>query len=118
MRRRAVILPTVLFVLLLLGVFGAMYAFRINADLAATKAVAKKAVTNTAAVGQRAPAKGAARQPAERFISVGERRQMIAEAAYLRGESQGFRSDECEDWLYAEAQVDALLVRSKISVRD
>jgi len=49
MTRRAVILPTVLFVLLLLGVFGAMYAFRINADLAATKAVAFRLQTRLAA---------------------------------------------------------------------
>lgn len=49
MKRRAVILPTVLFMLLLLGVFGAMYAFRINADLAATRVVAFRLQTRLAA---------------------------------------------------------------------
>ena len=38
--RRGVILPTVLVMLLLLGVLSAMFAFRVNADLAATRALA------------------------------------------------------------------------------
>ena len=46
---RAVILPTVMFVLLLLGLFGAMFAFRINADVAATRAVAARMQTRLAA---------------------------------------------------------------------
>jgi hypothetical protein len=38
------------------------------------------------------------------------RRQMIAEAAYLRSEQRGFAPGyEAEDWLLAEAEVDALL---------
>jgi hypothetical protein len=40
------------------------------------------------------------------------RRAMIAEAAYLRAERRGFtggREKEEEDWLMAEAEVDALL---------
>ncbi len=48
-RHRAVILPTVMFVLLLLGLFGAMFAFRINADVAATHAVAARMQTRLAA---------------------------------------------------------------------
>ena len=47
--RRAVILPTVLFVLLLLGLFGAMFAFRISADTAATRAAAIRMQTRLAA---------------------------------------------------------------------
>ena len=47
--RRAVILPTVMFVLLLLGLFGAMFAFRIHADVAATHAVAARMQTRLAA---------------------------------------------------------------------
>ena len=43
---------------------------------------------------------------------------MIAEAAYLRGESQGFLSDEQEDWLLAEAEIDSLLVRTDVVVSD
>ena len=47
--RRAVILPTVMFVLLILGLFAAMFSFRINADLAATRAVAARMQTRLAA---------------------------------------------------------------------
>jgi hypothetical protein len=43
-------------------------------------------------------------------ISEDVRRGMIAEAAYLRAERRGFRGgDEREDWIAAEAEVDALL---------
>jgi hypothetical protein len=45
-------------------------------------------------------------------ISVEVRRGMIAEAAYLRAERRGFaggQEREREDWLAAEAEVDALL---------
>jgi len=38
------------------------------------------------------------------------RRSMIAQAAFLRAERRGFTGgDEIEDWLAAEAEVDALL---------
>jgi Protein of unknown function (DUF2934) len=50
----------------------------------------------------------AALPPAE--ISEDARRGMIAEAAYLRAERRGFAPGyEAEDWLSAEAEVDALL---------
>jgi Protein of unknown function (DUF2934) len=45
-------------------------------------------------------------------ISADVRREMIAEAAYLRAERRGFtggHEQEREDWLTAEAEVDALL---------
>lgn len=43
-------------------------------------------------------------------ISENARRGMIAEAAYLRAERRGFMpGNEAEDWLAAEAEVDALL---------
>jgi hypothetical protein len=43
-------------------------------------------------------------------VSEEARRAMIAEAAYLRAERRGFASgNEEEDWLAAEAEVDALL---------
>lgn len=45
-------------------------------------------------------------------ISEDVRRSMIAEAAYLRAERRGFtggHEKEREDWLLAEAEVDALL---------
>ena len=49
MRRRGVILPTVLFMLLLLGLLCAMFAFRINANLAATQAMAYRMQARLAA---------------------------------------------------------------------
>ncbi|HEX4266939.1 MAG TPA: DUF2934 domain-containing protein [Steroidobacteraceae bacterium] len=54
-----------------------------------------------------APAAGASPR-----IKVSEeaRRAMVAEAAFLRAERRGFAAgDEVEDWLAAEAEVDALL---------
>ena len=43
-------------------------------------------------------------------VSEEARRSMIAEAAYLRAERRGFMPGyETEDWLAAEAEVDALL---------
>ena len=50
--------------------------------------------------------------PASIEISADVRRGMIAEAAYLRAERRGFtggHEQEREDWLAAEAEVDALL---------
>lgn len=43
-------------------------------------------------------------------VSEDARRAMIAQAAYLRAERRGFAGgDEVDDWLAAEAEVDALL---------
>jgi Protein of unknown function (DUF2934) len=60
-----------------------------------------------------APAQpAAAASGASPAITVSEdaRRAMIAQAAYLRAERRGFASGgEVEDWLAAEAEVDALL---------
>ena len=79
--------------------------------VAGARPVAKKAAAKKAPVSQ------ATRRPAERrIITADERRQLIAEAAYLRGESQGFLSDEREDWLLAEAEVNVRLLRAKINV--
>lgn len=63
---------------------------------------------------RRVPAEqpAAAASGASSGITVSEdaRRAMIAQAAYLRAERRGFASgDEVEDWLAAEAEVDALL---------
>jgi hypothetical protein len=84
----------------------------------AKKAVAKKkVVAGKQPAAKKAPARRAAERKTEtRRISAGDRRQMIAEAAYLRGEAQGFLSDEREDWLLAEAEVNMRLVRAKIEV--
>lgn len=59
-----------------------------------------------------APAKPTAASSAVTRITVSEdaRRAMIAQAAYLRAERRGFApGGEVEDWLAAEAEVDALL---------
>ncbi|MGH8296320.1 MAG: DUF2934 domain-containing protein [Steroidobacteraceae bacterium] len=59
-----------------------------------------------------APVKAAAPSGASTRITVSEdaRRAMIAQAAYLRAERRGFApGGEAEDWLAAEAEVDALL---------
>jgi hypothetical protein len=43
-------------------------------------------------------------------VSEGARRAMVEQAAYLRAERRGFTpGGEVEDWLAAEAEVDALL---------
>lgn len=81
---------------------------------AAKKSIATKTVVKKAAPGKKV-ATGAV---VHRQISGAERRGMIAEAAYLRGESQGFYSDEQEDWLVAEAEVDSLLIRADVIVSD
>lgn len=66
-----------------------------------------------AAPRRRAPApKPAAESGAAGALSVSEdaRRAMVAEAAYLRAERRGFApGGEVEDWLAAEAEVEALL---------
>jgi Protein of unknown function (DUF2934) len=43
-------------------------------------------------------------------VSAGERRAMIALAAYVRAERRGFAAgSEAQDWLAAEKEIDALL---------
>jgi len=66
-----------------------------------------------AAPRRRSAAPKAAGEPgASKGITVSEdaRRAMIEQAAYLRAERRGFTAGgEVEDWLAAEAEVDALL---------
>jgi hypothetical protein len=89
-----------------------------TAKKAATKkkAAVKKATPKKKAVRKKTAAKGGG--TAVRRITAGERHQMIAEAAYLRGEAQGFCSDEREDWLLAEAEVDMLLAKANVALAD
>jgi len=83
------------------------------------KAVTEKSVASKTAAGKAAPKKKVATGAVvHRQISSAERRGMIAAAAYLRSEAQGFHSDEQEDWLLAEAEVDNLLIRSDVIVSD
>jgi hypothetical protein len=76
------------------------------------------AADTAASAPKRAPRRRATAAPKEPTpveavrIEVPEeaRRAMIAEAAYLRAERRGFAPGfEVEDWLAAEAEVDALL---------
>jgi len=80
----------------------------------AKKTVAKKktATRKKAAVKKATSVKSAARKT----LTIAERDQMISEAAYLRGEAQGFLSDEREDWLLAEAEVNTRLEKAGIKL--
>ena len=96
----------------------------------AKKTTTKKASTKRAAtpkVKAKAPVAGTAKRkttvtsaPAGKTtqISASKRHQMICEAAYLRGEAQGFLSDDREDWLLAEAEIDARLAKARITLKD
>lgn len=86
-----------------------------------TTSASPGAGTPPPAVKAKAPAKPRAKKstpgtalvaPAAMEISEDIRRGMIAQAAYLRAERRGFTGGpekEREDWLTAEAEVDALL---------
>lgn len=74
-----------------------------------TQAVVERAVTEPAPVKAVAETK---KDRAAKSVSADERNQMIAFAAYLRAERRGFApGQETEDWLAAEAEVDAYLTR-------
>jgi hypothetical protein len=78
------------------------------------KADEKGAPTVPTRAGPKSPAprvrKMTAKAPARVTISEDVRRGMIAEGAYLRAERRGFApGHEEEDWIAAEAEVDALL---------
>jgi hypothetical protein len=68
-------------------------------------------------VKKRAPRKAAAlaakaTTPFTQFVDPEKRDALIAEAAYFRAEKRGFApGHEAEDWLAAEAEVDARLMR-------
>ncbi len=81
------------------------------------KAAAKKAVSKKKATAKKATSKKTAAK-VYGAISSAERHQMISEAAYLRSEAQGFGGDGRQDWLDAEAEVDARLVKAKIKIVD
>ena len=91
-------------------------------DVAARKAsvpkkAAPKAVGREKAAAKKPAAKKVAPKAAQRILA-SERHQMIAEAAYLRAEARGFASDQHEDWLMAEAEVDARLAKAGRKVID
>ena len=51
-----------------------------------------------------------------RFVDLGQRSALIAEAAFFRAELRGFEpGHEVEDWLAAESEVDAKLLHAAAS---
>ena len=63
-----------------------------------------------AAPRRRDVSRGAVSGAADAAVSEETRRRMIEQSAYLRAERRGFTAGgEVEDWLLAEAEVDALL---------
>ncbi|TLY64033.1 MAG: DUF2934 domain-containing protein [Gammaproteobacteria bacterium] len=80
-------------------------ATRRSSDVRASPA----ARTDTPRVAARLP-KSVTPQPTRVTLTAEVRRTMITENAYLRAERRGFApGHETEDWLAAEAEVDALL---------
>lgn len=73
----------------------------------------------TTAAKKRAPRKVATKTvkavtPFTAFVDPEKRAALIAEAAYYRAEKRGFTpGHEAADWLAAEAEVDALLLRAE-----
>lgn len=86
------------------------------------KATPKTAEAKKATVKKSTPKKGvgkktvAPKKPVKQ-ISAQQRHDLVAQAAYLRSESQGFFGDAAADWLAAETEVDARLVKAGIKVK-
>jgi hypothetical protein len=77
----------------------------------------------TVTVKKRAPRKAAAMaakaaMPFTQFVDPERRDALIAEAAYFRAEKRGFQpGHETQDWLAAEAEVDARLMKPESAPR-
>ena len=83
---------------------------RSTVSAATTEPTASADKTPSARRGSRAKPPAESPAPPRVDISPEARRAMIAEAAYLRAEQRGFVPGcETDDWLLAEAEVDALL---------
>ena len=84
---------------------------RAKAAAPAGKPAAKPATKSAKSVKPAAQAKTAARKKAAPAVpSQGERDSMVRMAAYFRAEQRGFApGNEWEDWLAAEAEIDALV---------
>ena len=73
-----------------------------------TAAPARKRASPKSSVPSRKKA-----QPFTQFVDLEQRVALIAEAAYFRAQTRGFAAGgETEDWLAAEAEVDAKLLRA------
>jgi len=83
-----------------------------------TVTIKKRAPRKAAAAPAPAKVKAAASKPAG-FAGPGQRAALIAKAAYFRAESRGFApGHETEDWLAAEAEVDAKLLGGAAELAD
>ncbi len=85
----------------------------------AKKKVAKKAVAKKAAAKKKVVKKGVTPSAVSptRSVTAAERYRMIQEGAYLLAEARGFADgDPNADWLTAEAEVDARLKKSGVTV--
>jgi hypothetical protein len=80
------------------------------------KVLSKKKAASTTNTRIAAVRKGLPRTKAISQITAVERHAMIAEAAYLRAESQGFISDATEDWLLSETEIDARLEKAGVRI--
>jgi hypothetical protein len=83
--------------------------------LAARKTVAAKKKTAAAAAPsktrKKAPTAAKAAKP-RHGIPPEERQRLIAQAAYIKAEQRGFSGGSPEqDWLLAEAEIDAMLMK-------
>lgn len=77
-----------------------------------TGAPKKKAASTPVDAGNRKKTAAAKGTRSRKSITAEERRKLVAEKAYLRAERRGFQGGSpVEDWLEAEAEVDAMLMR-------
>lgn len=78
-----------------------------------SETTAKTTTKKTTTAAAKAAPKSAAKAPSRKStgnVTPEQRYCMIAEAAYFRAESRGFEGgDPSQDWVEAEAQIDALL---------
>lgn len=82
--------------------------------------MAREKSPTTSTVRKRPPRKAPAPRAAEitsiKFVDLGQRSALIAEAAFFLAERRGFLpGHEVEDWLAAEAEVDATLLQASES---
>ena len=81
-----------------------------------TAAATKKGASSSAKAGQTKKAVGAGDAARCAFITEKERRSLIAQAAYLAAARRSFQGGSPEkDWLEAEAEIDARLLRCEQS---
>jgi hypothetical protein len=84
-----------------------------------TVTVKKRAARKPVVTDAAAPKPTKAASAAANFVGPGQRAVLIAKAAYYRAEKRGFApGHETEDWLAAESEVDARLLRGAAGLAD